>query len=116
MGFTPQIVAGVWVGFDEKISLGHAQTGGQVALPVWAQFMKRGHEALRLPAEDFDLPLDVVRMEVCAEHPGLIASFYCPERREEVFVKGTEPTETCTFHTIHTAGQEGGQKRGGFQF
>jgi len=117
VGFTPQIVAGVWVGFDEKISLGNRQTGGQVALPVWARFMKRGHEALRLPVEDFEVPSDVTQIEVCGEHPGLIVSLYCPVRQREMFVKGTEPAEVCTFHTVHTIGRGGEQRRrGGYQF
>jgi len=117
VGFTPQIVAGVWVGFDEKISLGNRQTGGQVALPVWARFMKRGHEALRLPVKDFEVPPDVTQIEVCGEHPGLVVSLYCPVRQREVFVRGTEPTEVCTFHTVHTVGRGGEQRRrGGYQF
>ncbi|MBI2950590.1 PBP1A family penicillin-binding protein [bacterium] len=117
VGFTPQIVAGVWVGFDEKISLGNRQTGGQVALPVWARFMKRGHEALRLPVEDFEVPPDVTQIEVCGEHPGLIVSLYCPVRQREMFVKGTEPAEVCTFHTVHTVGRGGEQRRrSGLQF
>jgi len=41
MGFTPQITAGVWVGFDDKqISLGKAETGARAALPIWLQFMQ----------------------------------------------------------------------------
>ncbi|OGG52041.1 MAG: hypothetical protein A3F84_24765 [Candidatus Handelsmanbacteria bacterium RIFCSPLOWO2_12_FULL_64_10] len=117
VGFTPQIVAGVWVGFDEKISLGNRQTGGQVALPVWARFMKRGHEALRLPVEDFEIPPDVAQIGVCGEHPGLIISLYCPVRQREMFVKGTEPTEVCAFHTVHTVGRGGERgKRSGLQF
>lgn len=116
VGFTPQIVAGVWVGFDEKVSLGNRQTGGQVALPVWSRFMRRGHEALRLPVENFQMPADVVKMGVCAEHPGLIASIYCPVEQQEMFVKGTEPTEVCSFHTVHTVGRGGEPRKGGLQF
>jgi penicillin-binding protein 1A len=41
MGFTPQITAGVWVGFDDKqISLGKRETGAQAALPIWMEFCK----------------------------------------------------------------------------
>jgi penicillin-binding protein 1A len=41
MGFTPQLTAGVWVGFDDKrISLGRSETGSQAALPIWLQFME----------------------------------------------------------------------------
>jgi len=41
MGFTPQITAGVWVGFDDKqISLGKGETGARAALPIWIEFMQ----------------------------------------------------------------------------
>jgi penicillin-binding protein 1A len=43
IGFTPQITAGVWVGFDDKqISLGKRETGAQAALPIWMEFMQQG--------------------------------------------------------------------------
>src|SRR5215510_12655972 len=43
VGFTPQITAGVWVGFDDKqISLGKKETGARAALPIWTQFMQNG--------------------------------------------------------------------------
>src|SRR6185437_682468 len=41
MGFTPQLTAGVWVGFDDKqISLGKKETGAKAALPIWLEFMQ----------------------------------------------------------------------------
>ncbi len=41
IGYTPQLVAGVWVGYDDmKKSLGHGEAGGRVSAPIWAQFMK----------------------------------------------------------------------------
>ena len=104
VGFTPQIVAGVWVGFDEKISLGKAhRSGAAVALPVWARFMRRAHDALELPVEDFELPPDVLKLTVCGE-TYMLATEYCPSKLEEMFIKGTEPTELCSVH--HMAGPE----------
>jgi penicillin-binding protein 1A len=47
VGFSPSITCGVWVGFDEKKTLGNKETGAQAALPVWIDFMKvaiQGHE------------------------------------------------------------------------
>jgi len=44
IGFTPSISAGAWVGFDKKVSLGYAETGGRTALPIWLDFMERIHE------------------------------------------------------------------------
>jgi len=39
VGFSPAMTAGVWVGFDEKKSLGPRETGARAALPIWMQFM-----------------------------------------------------------------------------
>ena len=47
IGFSPSITAGVWLGFDEKKTLGKSETGGHAALPMWIDFMKvaiKGHE------------------------------------------------------------------------
>lgn len=44
VGFTPSITAGVWVGFDEKVSLGNSETGGRVALPIWMAFIDKAYE------------------------------------------------------------------------
>jgi penicillin-binding protein 1A len=52
MGFTPQITAGVWVGFDDRaISLGKGETGAKAALPIWIEFMQGALTGL--PGEDF---------------------------------------------------------------
>jgi penicillin-binding protein 1A len=40
IGFTPTVCTGVWIGYDEKRTLGHGQTGGAAALPIWLDFMK----------------------------------------------------------------------------
>jgi len=43
LGFTPQITAGVWVGYDDKQnSLGKKESGAQAALPIWIEFIERG--------------------------------------------------------------------------
>ncbi len=55
IGFTPSITAGAWVGFDEKVSLGYAETGGRAALPIWVDFMERIHE--NRPVEEFARPI-----------------------------------------------------------
>jgi penicillin-binding protein 1A len=59
IGFTPQITAGVWVGFDDKqISLGKRETGAQAALPIWLEFMQQGMAGM--PVENFS---NVVTLE-----------------------------------------------------
>ena len=59
IGFTPQITAGVWVGFDDKqISLGKKETGARAALPIWLEFMQNGMAGM--PVLDFQnvVPLE----------------------------------------------------------
>jgi penicillin-binding protein 1A len=52
IGFTPQITAGVWVGNDDKrVSLGKKETGAQVALPIWLEFMQQAVQGM--PVEKF---------------------------------------------------------------
>jgi penicillin-binding protein 1A len=54
IGFSPRIVAGVWVGRDNHKTLGIGETGGRAALPIWIDFMR---EALRkFPGGDFEIP------------------------------------------------------------
>ena len=122
VGFTPQIVAGVWIGFDAKVSLGDRMSGAVVALPVWARFMKRVHEVLELPVEDFEIPESVPQLEIC-DQTYEVATIYCPNPYVEVFLPGTEPSRTCPKHAslafeIQPTQRRSGkaQKRKGFQF
>src|SRR5271168_4107456 len=63
VGFTPQITAGVWMGYDDKqISLGKRETGAQAALPIWMEFIQEGMASM--PVADFT---NVVSLEVQAE-------------------------------------------------
>ena len=43
LGFSPSLTAGVWVGFDERVTLGNGETGGRTALPIWLSFMEQAH-------------------------------------------------------------------------
>ena len=53
VGFSPQITAGVWAGFDEKKSLGERVYGATLALPIWISFMEEISESM--PIEDFEV-------------------------------------------------------------
>jgi penicillin-binding protein 1A len=98
VGFTPQIVAGIWVGMDDQtISLGEDRTGAVVALPIWAPFMRMAHDTLKLPVENFNQPPGVVRMKVCLDSK-FEAAQSCPRVIEEVFLKGSEPIQSCDIH------------------
>jgi penicillin-binding protein 1A len=95
VGYTPSLVAGAWVGFDVKKTIGPGMTGGRAALPIWADFMigaTRGR-----PVEDFPVPAGTVSREVCAE-TGMLATQNCPNLTTEQYAEGSEPTEHCTTH------------------
>jgi penicillin-binding protein 1A len=59
IGFSPSITCGVWVGFDEKKTLGPKETGAMAALPVWIEYMKTalvGRDGERFPGDDAAAP------------------------------------------------------------
>jgi penicillin-binding protein 1A len=99
VGFSPDVVAGVWVGFDERRSMGKKETGARVALPIWIDFMTGALEAI--PDRPFPEPHGIVRREICPES-GLLATSHCPEPRVEVFISGTEPLRFCHLHRTST--------------
>ena len=64
VGFSRSVVAGVWVGFDQPASIGRDAYGARIALPIWADFMKR--TARELPAGDFPAPESMTTEELCS--------------------------------------------------
>jgi len=95
VGYTPQITAGCWVGFDEKTSLGRNQDGAKNGVPIWTEFMLAAHDTL--PIMDFTEPEGIVHLDVCLES-GEIATDRCVQVRAEIFISGTEPMNTCHIH------------------
>ncbi len=95
VGFIPSMVAGVWVGYDDKRVIGPGMTGARAALPIWTDFMM---EATRgRPAEDFPEPVGIATRLVCTES-GMLATDACPHVTNENYSVGSEPTEYCTQH------------------
>jgi len=90
IGFTPDLVAGVWVGFDDNSPLGRAETGGRAAIPIWLEVMTAATEGR--PAIDFLAPRSIVFARVDPQ-TGKLAPPDHPNARLESFVEGTEPTE-----------------------
>jgi penicillin-binding protein 1B len=90
IGYSPDVIAGVWVGFDDGTPTG--LTGARSALPVWVAFMR---DALRAyEGRPFEIPRGVVFRDV-DRHSGMLASSSCPESVHEAFIIGTEPLVTC---------------------
>lgn len=90
VGFTPELVVAVWVGFDEPQSLG--LSGAAAALPIWARFV---HEATGGTIRgSFFPPQGVQRVDIDPAS-GARALPGCPRRRDEYFLRGTVPEQTC---------------------
>lgn len=98
VGFTPELVACVWMGNDEQqkpMVYGGTRIGSARAAMIWGSFMK---QTLReAPITEFPVPSGVVFTRICTGS-GLLAAPSCPKTAAEVYIAGTEPKETCTLH------------------
>ena len=94
MGYTRQVVTGVWVGFDEPEPIG--LTGAAAALPAWIDYM-RG--AVRQPDLGFGAPPPGITMLSIDPASGGIATPACPRVQTMPFLEGTEPTRPCPLHS-----------------
>jgi 1A family penicillin-binding protein len=92
VGYTSDVVIGVWVGFDDERSL--RLTGSQAALPIWMDLARR---VIPPNAPAFVMPSGVVTRDIDPK-TGQLATFQCPERVSEVFIEGTEPSVYCEVH------------------
>ncbi|MFQ5454927.1 MAG: penicillin-binding protein 1A [Nitrospirota bacterium] len=90
VGFAPNIATGVWVGFDDRRSLGDRESGARAALPIWIAFMKKALETY--PSKSFEIPENIVFTKIDPS-TGLLASKWTDNPVIEIFAKGTEPTE-----------------------
>ena len=103
IGFTPHLVAGVWVGIDDpSLRLWPKQAGSVAALPLWAEFMKEVYASVEpyrsLRNRGFEYPENlVVRRAVCND-THKIATRFCPDQREELFIAGEVLPSTCPLH------------------
>lgn len=93
VGFTPELLTVVWVGFDDNQPVG--LSGSQAALPIWTQFMTRALAGR--PSIPFQAPEGVSFVDIDAE-TGRLPTPGCPRVITEAFVAGTEPTEICELH------------------
>jgi penicillin-binding protein 1A len=102
IGYTPNLVAGVWLGFDDRrITFGGTfGQGGRAAAPMWGRFMKYVYDDpdINMPILDFEQPPDVVTATVCAESQKL-ATPYCPQKITDLFIRKYLPTKECDIHT-----------------
>lgn len=94
MGFTPKIVTGVWVGFDEEAPMGQNETGSRAAAPIWLRFME---EAMAdRPVLPFPPPPPGIEMVKIEPNSGLLAGPGADRFIYEAFKIGTAPREYAT--------------------
>src|SRR6266568_878474 len=89
VGYVPQLVAGVWVGYDQERSLGSGGSGGQAAAPIWTDFMQRSLAVI--PAQSFPPPANVT-FALINPRTGRLAREGSEGSVMECFISGTEPT------------------------
>jgi penicillin-binding protein 1B len=96
VGFTTRLLCAVWVGFDDNTEM--PLEGAKAALPIWTEFMKRAHTYREYKnVAEFEAPDGIVTAEIDAQ-TGQLATGACPQRRSEVFIAGTQPTDYCRLH------------------
>jgi penicillin-binding protein 1A len=92
IGYTPGLVAGVWVGYDDHRTIGPRETGARAALPLWLAFMKRALDGK--DPEDFPPPEGIIVRQIDAT-TGLLSTEKCKDIIREAYVPGTEPRKYC---------------------
>ena len=96
VGFSSSVVVGVWIGFDDPQTIRSDASGSRIALPIWADFMRR--TAQRLPADPFPRP-PKLRSELMCSVSYHRALDGCPSY-VEYFKPGDDiPTQLCELHT-----------------
>ena len=94
IGFTPKLVAGVWVGFDQPRTIIANGFAGDLAVPLWARFMKVA--TAKDKPDWFTPPRGIVTSPICAEFNPETGD--CEREATEYFARGTEPTQTYVMH------------------
>jgi len=87
VGYIPQLVAGVWVGYDQEKSLGASGSGGHAAAPIWTEFMRKA--AARMPVKGFAVPDGVISASINPA-TGRIVPDWSPNSVREYFISGDE--------------------------
>ena len=89
IGYTPDLVAGVWVGNSDNSPMINLP-GAAGAGPIWHNFMEAAHAGR--PVRDFERPPGIIEYEICA-HSGARPTEYCPRRKTEIFAQDQPPLD-----------------------
>ncbi|HEU4629824.1 MAG TPA: PBP1A family penicillin-binding protein [Gemmatimonadaceae bacterium] len=98
IGYTADLVAGVWMGFDKPQKIKSNAQGGHLAAPAWTAFMKEIYQKRKSTPPDWPRPESLVGREIDG-HTGLLAGPFCvsDDVYTEWFIPGTEPYQECGF-------------------
>ena len=98
IGYTADLVAGVWIGFDKPQKIMYDAQGGRLAAPAWTAFMTEVYRRRPAPP-DWPRPASIITREIDYT-TGLLQTPYCPRNvvGPEVYIPGTEPTRECDRH------------------
>ena len=100
VGFTPHLVTGVWIGFDKRRTIIANGFAGEIAVPLWARFMKQA--TAKDKPDTFKSPSGLMAANVCRES-GKLPGPFCNRVVTEYFARGTTPTEVCQDHNFYLA-------------
>jgi 1A family penicillin-binding protein len=95
IGYTPQLITGVWAGYDKPKPMGRGFTGGAICAPIWERFMRQA--LANKPAVEFLKPDSVISVQIDPT-TGYLATPDCPKKKEEFYIAGTQPTIYCPNH------------------
>ncbi|MFH1282796.1 MAG: PBP1A family penicillin-binding protein [bacterium] len=108
IGFIPDLVAGVWMGYDDFHPLGDKLSSSGTIVPLWTNFMKGAIK--KIPPRDFFVPPDIVFVRIDSDS-GKLRLNSCPNVILDSFKRGTEPTEFCDIdHTIEIKEEENNEE------
>ena len=105
IGYTPDLVVGVWGGYDERRSIG--LPGSVIGLPAWCDIVR--DYAVTHPSRPFTAPEGIVTESVCADS-GKLATPNCPNVVSEIFLERFRPQRECDLHTLRTMDLESSQE------
>ncbi len=100
VGFTPNLVTGVWIGFDKPRTIISNGFAGELAVPLWARFMKQATE--KDAPQTFKSPQGLTAANVCRQS-GQLPGAFCDRVITEYFARGSAPTELCQQHNYYVA-------------
>jgi penicillin-binding protein 1A len=115
VGYTPNLVAAFWFGYDDPHAISYDASGGRLASPAWAEFYTQGWTE-PVPPDSWQPPPGVDEAVMIDPTTGWIANEWCPARKLEYFKPGTGPRTECMEHgpaydePIWTDNQDFGQQ------